>query len=134
MPAFTAVVGNGEAAEGEVHEDRLDIDRNTVAGGRIPVVPDGHMAGKFFYLLFIEDVRYQTHGLHAVKLFAVGRYDAGRLLSAVLKRVEPQIRQICRVGMAEYPEYAALFMKLVEHNYILIAMQDARQKCRHHAS
>ena len=43
-----------------------------------------------------EDVVDVAHLAHGAQLVAVGRDDARRLLPAVLKRVQAEVREICR--------------------------------------
>ncbi len=111
------VMGHCQAAECEVHQDRLDIECEASPCGGIAVMPDGHVTGKLFDAVFVEDVGHEAHGLLAVQLFAVRRNDACRLLAPVLERIEPQIGKIGGIRMAEYPENTAFFMELVKHNH-----------------
>ena len=46
---------------------------------------------------------------------AVGGDDAGALLAAMLQRVEAEVREVGRLGVAEDAEDAALVLELVEH-------------------
>ena len=48
-------------------------------------------------------------------LLAVGGGDAGALLPAVLQRVEAEVGEVRRLGVAEDAEDAALVLELVEH-------------------
>ena len=48
------------------------------------------------------------------ELLAVIGDDAGRLLAAMLQRVQPERRQRRRVGVAVHPEDAAFFVEVVQ--------------------
>ena len=63
--------------------------------------------------LVVEDVVDQAHGLVDADLRAVGGGDARRLLPAVLQRVEAEVREAGRLGMAEDPEQAALVAEMI---------------------
>ena len=65
-----------------------------------------------------EDVRHMPHGLVAVDLAAVAGADAGALLPAMLQRVEAEVGQLGRFGMAVDGDHAALVVEFIEHEII----------------
>ena len=108
-----AVVGEGDRAAVAVDEDRLRVGGHGVARGRVADVADGAVAAEAIEGLVGEDVVHQAHGLVDADLRAVGGRDAGRLLAAVLERVEAEVGQPRRLGMAEDPEQAAVVPEMV---------------------
>jgi len=105
-------MGKGKRAEGEVGNDRLDILEYAAACGRIPVVADRDMAGKFLKPFLAEDVGNKAHCLFKIELPAVRRTDARALLPPVLERVEPKVSKVCCFGMAKNAEDTAFFANL----------------------
>jgi L-seryl-tRNA(Ser) seleniumtransferase len=113
-------MGNCKRAERKVCDYRLDILQYAGACCRISIVSYGHVAWKPSQSFFAKDVGDKSHGLFEKELPSVGRTDAGTFLSPVLKRVKTEIGKVCRLGMAEYPEYAAFFVDVVEHDVIIL--------------
>ena len=88
-----AVMGQGEAAELEVREQRLHVPEHRFAGRRIAHVADGDVAREPFHDLGrVEVVADQAQRPVAVELFAVIGDDAGRFLAPVLERVQAKRR------------------------------------------
>ena len=109
-----AVVADGEAAEREIGEERLDIAHRHLAGGGIAHMTDGGMAGKPpHHLLRAEDLADMAHAAVDVKLLAVIGDDPGRLLAAMLERVEAEGCQGPRFGMAVDAEDTAFLAEMV---------------------
>ena len=108
-----AVVGDGDQALGRVHADGLGIEQRRVAGGGVARVADGHVAGQLGQHVVGKDLRDQAHALDVGQMLAVGGGDAGRLLPAMLQRVEAEIGLARGVGMAVDGDDAALFVELV---------------------
>ncbi len=72
-----AVVGDGEAATGELREQRLDIVLDRTAMGRIAVVADGTVAGKAAHHVRIgEGIADQADMALGVEVGAVVGDDA----------------------------------------------------------
>ena len=109
-------MGKGKRAEGKVGDDRLDVLEHAASRGRIPVVADRDMAGKFSQPFFAENVRNKTHGLFKIELPSVRRADAGSLLTPVLKCIETKIGKICCFRMSVNAKDAAFFAELVKRN------------------
>src|SRR5690606_4766953 len=74
-------------------ERRLGIVPLRGARGRVAGVPDGDAAPERLQRPVVEDLRDQAHVLVDEDLVAVGRRDTGRLLSAVLQRVQAEVGQ-----------------------------------------
>ena len=104
---------DGEAAEGKVGEDRLDVAQHRPALGRVPVVADGGMAGQALAQVAAEMLADETHVAFGVEALAVKADDPARFLSPVLQRVQAEGRQQARFLVPEHAEYAALFAWLV---------------------
>ena len=69
--------------------------------------------GSLRELLLREGVLHEAHRAVRVELLAVARDDAGRLLPAVLERVQAEVRHVGRLGVAEDAEDAALVVKVI---------------------
>ena len=104
-----AVVGHGQAAEGELGEQRLDVAKKRAAGSRIAHVADRGITFQPGHDLFrAEDVADQPERSVGVEVAAVVGDDAGRFLAPVLQGVQAQRCQGGRVRVAEDGEDAAL--------------------------
>ena len=83
-------MGDGDAAEGEVGKQRLNIAQDRIAGRRVAHMADRRAAGKpADRFLGVEIVADLTLGPLDVEMVAIERDDAGGLLAAVLQRVQP---------------------------------------------
>ncbi len=86
-----AVVGDGEAAGGEVGEQRLDVAQDGVAGGGIADMADRGMAAQpAHHRLGGEAVGDLAEVAMGVEVLAVEGDDAGRLLPAMLQGMQPE--------------------------------------------
>ena len=65
----------------------------------------------------VEDVGDQTHPAMPDQRLAVGRNDSRRLLSAMLLRVEAEVRKVGRLGMPIHAEHAAFLVEDVEARF-----------------
>ena len=109
-----AVVPNGKAAGSELGEERLDIAQNGLAGGRVADMTDGGAALQPGDDLGLgEAVADQAEAPLGMETPAVEGDDAGRLLAAMLERVQAERRQGCGIVMAEDAEDAAFLAQLV---------------------
>ena len=109
-----AVVGNAQAAEGEIGEERLDIAKFGPPGSRIAVVANRRRTLQFVdHFGFAEIVADPSQAEMRIELLARGADDARRFLAAMLQGVEAERGMGRRVGMAEDAEDAALFVQLV---------------------
>src|SRR5260370_7182573 len=54
-----------------------------------------------------------AHGAVDVQLFAVARDDAGGFLAAMLQRIQPEICEVRRFGMAEDAEDTTLVVEVI---------------------
>ena len=70
---------------------------------------------------FVERVGDVTHRPRGAHPLAVSGDDAGALLAAMLQRVEPEIREVGGLGIAEDAEDAAFVFEFVEHLLCSIA-------------
>ena len=94
-----AVVADGERAARVVDGDGLGVLDVRAARRRVADVADGEAPGQLAELVLGEGVLHQAHGPVGVELLAVARDDAGRLLPAVLERVQPEVRHVGRLGV-----------------------------------
>src|SRR6516162_6158384 len=109
-----AVVANGEPAELEIGEERLHVAQCDLAGRRIADVADGGTAAQpADHFLGAEIVADLAHPAVGAELLAVVGDNAGRLLPAMLQRMQAERCERRRIGVAIDPEYAALLVKVV---------------------
>ena len=88
-----------------LHRDRLGVLEMACAAGRIADMADGGAARELGQHVDIEDVGHEPHAPMNVKRLPVGGDDAGRLLAAVLERVESQVDEVGRlVVLAQRPD------------------------------
>ena len=84
-------MGDGEAARGELGEQRLDVAQGGLAGGRIADVADAGIAGEAAdHLVLVEIAGDMAHRAVGVEDAAVEGGDAGRFLAAMLERMQAQ--------------------------------------------
>src|SRR5215471_21215049 len=76
---------------------------------------DGHLSGQTAQNLGSEQVRYSAHAAEVVHFAAVAGSDAGAFLTAMLQRIQAEIRDIGRLGMAIDGDDAAFFVEFVKH-------------------
>ena len=90
-----AVVAEGEAAELEVGEQRLDVALDRIAGRGVAVVADRRCAraGARCAALEVKLSADEAEAARGVEMRAVVGDDAGRFLAAVLQRVQAERRQ-----------------------------------------
>ena len=79
-------------------------------------------------LILGERVLHEAHRAVRVELLAVARDDAGRLLPAVLERVEPEISHVRGFGVAEDAENAALVVEMVVAVVVVSMSRHARRR------
>ncbi len=110
-----AVVGEGQAAEVEIGEDRLDVAVGRAAGRGVAVVADRRVAlQRGDDRLLAEDVADQSGRAVIVEVAAVVGDDAGGFLAAVLQGMKAEGGVGGGIGSAVDAEQRTLFMKLVE--------------------
>ena len=85
-----AVVGEGQLAA-VVAPDRLRVLPGAAAGGRVADVADRHVALQRPQLLLVEDLGDEAGVAHRGDVAALAGGDPGRLLAAVLERVEAEV-------------------------------------------
>ena len=85
-----AVVGEGDLAA-VVAPDRLRVLPRAAAGGRVADVADRHVAVERAQLLLVEDLRDEPGLAQGRDVAALAARDPGRLLAAVLERVEREV-------------------------------------------
>jgi hypothetical protein len=123
-----AVVGERNAAAGQVGEHWLDVAWGGAAGRRIAVVAYGKSAleiGRPRAVLAAENVADQTGMPLGYEMTFVEGDDAGGFLPAMLKRMKTKHCERAGVGVAENAEHSALFVQLVAVKLC------ARRKARH---
>ncbi len=119
-----SVVADGERALGVVDGERLRVLDVRAAGGRVADVTDGDAARQLREVLLAERVLDEAHRAVEVELLAVARDDARRLLAAVLERVQAEVREVRRLGVAVDAEDAALVAEMVVR---LVSLREHRQ-------
>jgi hypothetical protein len=117
-----AVMGDGDAADFQFREKRLHVAQRHFAGGGVARVADRHVARQFGDRhrvgIMVAD---EAHMLFSMELLAVEGDDAGRLLAAMLEGVQPERRQGGCFRMAENAEDAALFVKRVAVEIVVVS-------------
>ncbi len=84
-------MGDREAARGELGEERLDVAKRRLSGGRIADMADCGVAGELADdVVAVEIAGDVAHRAMRVKGAPVPGGQAGRFLAAMLKRVEAQ--------------------------------------------
>ncbi len=107
-------MGQRQAAELEIGEQRLDVAHRRVAGGGVAHMADRGMAGQAAdHRLAAEIVADMAERAVAVKDVAVPGDDAGGFLAAMLKRVQAQRGEGRGIGMAGDAEHAALVVEMI---------------------
>ena len=106
-----AVVGHRDGPAVALDEVRLGVRGHGVARGRVAGVADGPVALDGVEALLVEHVVHEAHALVGAQPLAVAGHDARRLLAAVLLRVEAEVGEVRRLGMAEDPEQRAAVVK-----------------------
>src|SRR6478752_5902237 len=89
-----AVVGQGQRAVAGAAKGRLRVLPRRAAGRGVAGVADRDVAAERAERGLVEDLRHEAHVLVDEDLLAVTGRDAGRLLPAVLQRIEPEVRQL----------------------------------------
>jgi hypothetical protein len=85
------VMGDGEPAEFEIGEQRLDVAKDGFAGGGVAVMADGAAAGQGGDDAGVgEIIADQAEALVVVEAVAVEGGDAGGFLAAMLERVQAE--------------------------------------------
>lgn len=105
-----AVMGQRETAELEIGEQRLYVPQYRVAAGGVPDVSDRRMALQLGnHRLRAEIVAHLSHGVLNMIVFTIEGDDTRRLLSTVLKGVQPECRNGGSFTMVVNAEHATLF-------------------------
>ncbi len=107
-----AVVRDGDLADLAVDEHRLDVRRAREARRRVAVMPDAHAPPEPLERLLVVHLRDETEVAVLVDTLAVGGDDARAFLSAVLERVEAEVRHLGGVIGPLASEYRAFFLEL----------------------
>ena len=109
-----AVVRDGEPAELEIGEQRLDVAQHRLAGRRVADMTDRDRARQAADdSLRAEVVADQAHRLVGMEMLAVEGDDAAGFLAAMLKGVQPERRGRAGIGMTEDAEHAAFVMEVI---------------------
>ena len=109
-----AVVRDRERTVGVFGEQRLSVLQHGRAGGRVAVVADGARPFQPADQFLVENIGDQPRAFVGQQGPTVGGGDPGRLLAAVLERIERQIGEIGGFGVAVHADDAAFFMEAVE--------------------
>ena len=117
-----SVVCEGEVAELRAFEQRLRVDDQRRTGRRVARVADCDVAAEPAENLFVEDGAEQTHLLVRSDRPAVSRRDTGRLLSAMLQRIQRKEREAgCIASGCEDSGYPAHLTPLYQAASLKIA-------------
>ncbi len=109
-----AVVTDGEAATFELREERLHVAQHSFARGRIAHMPDRGITGQTIdHLAPCEGVADQAEAAFGMKAFAVEGDDAGRFLAAMLKCVQTERGDGCRIRVTKDAEHTAFLAQAV---------------------
>ena len=107
------VVGDRDGADRALEVEGLRVLDPRLAGSRVAGVADGRVTRQLLQGLCVEHVRNEAHPFVEEDLALVEGGDAGRLLPAVLKGMDAEVREIGGLGMAKDAEDAALVVELV---------------------
>src|SRR6267142_279544 len=108
-----AVVAERDFSLVAVNHDGLRVEKGFIARGGIARVADGCATGEFIQNVRRENFFDFAHGTVSVEFGAIGRDDAGGFLAAMLERVEAEIDELCRFGMAEDSDDTAVVVEVV---------------------
>ncbi len=109
-----AVVGDGEPARIDVRIERLHVLERRLAGRRVAVVTDRHIALEAVDDAgLVEVVADEAEATLGVELGAVIGDDAGRLLAAVLERVQAERGQGRGIGVPKNTEDPAFLAESI---------------------
>src|SRR5499426_2878736 len=111
-----SVVAERDLTEAAFDQERLCLVYAYLAGRRITHVADGGAPGQSGKALLLKDVIDMPHPALGAQRRAVSGDYPGRLLAAVLQRVQAEIGQARRFLMAENAEDTTLFSEFIEHN------------------
>ena len=107
-------MGQGQAAEFHLGEQRLHVAQQGLAGGGIAHMADRAVALELAdHRLVAEAILHMAQITMIVEGLAVERDDAGRLLAAVLERMQAQRHQGGRLGMTVNAEDAAFLAQMI---------------------
>src|SRR5688572_20780339 len=110
-----AVVRDRQLPVHAVDDDGLRVGEPAFAGRGIADVADRERSRQPRQALAVERLVDVSHCLGDADLYAVGGGDAGAFLTAMLQRVETEVREIRGLRMAEDPEHSTLFPELIHH-------------------
>src|SRR5215831_5692177 len=108
-----AVVAESDFALVAIDDDGLRVQQGFIAGSGVARVADGERAGEFCENAGLENFLDFAHGAVELEFGAVARDDAGGFLAAMLERVETEIDEVRRFGMAEDAEDATVVVEVV---------------------
>ena len=111
-----SVVAQGKLPVGPVDDDGLSVAELAGAGGGVPGVTDGYVAGEPFQVLLAEGLGHKAHGAVVFEGLAVADGNAGALLPPVLEREEAKEGNTGYIfTRGVYPDNPTLFV-----GYILL--------------
>ena len=108
-----AVVPQRELALVAVDHDRLPVKQRIVAGRGIPLVAGGRRTWQSREHFGRENFLNEAQAPVEMYVRAVARCNPRRFLSAMLQRVEAQIRELGSFGMPKHPEHAAVIVEMI---------------------
>src|SRR5437879_6434403 len=111
-----AVVAERDFALVAVDHDGLCVEKSFVARSGIARVADGSGAGKFVQNIGRKNFFDFAHGAVGVEFVAVAGDNASGFLATMLKSVEAEVDELCRFGVAEDSDDAAVVVKVVVEN------------------
>ena len=115
-------MGERERAAAGAAERRLGVLPRGAAGRRVARVADRDVAAQRAERRLVEDLRDEAHVLVDEDLLAVTGRDAGRLLPAVLQRIEPEVRQLGDVlsGSPDAEDPAGVLRALLAGDEVMV--------------
>src|SRR5438105_11507340 len=108
-----AVVTERDLSLIAIDHDGLRVEESFVARSGIARVADGGGAGKFVQNIGRENFFDFAHGAVGVEFVAVAGDNASGFLATMLKSVEAEVDELCRFGVAEDSDNAAVVVKVV---------------------
>ncbi len=123
-------MADGEPAELEIGEEGLHVADRDLAGRGIADMADRGVAREpRDHVLRAEILADMAKAAVGMELLAVIGDDAGRLLAAMLQRVQAERGQCRRLGMAPHAKHPAFFVRVVVIDRLGAQHARASQPC-----
>ena len=97
-----------------MEKEWLDIFCTLAAGITVTYMTDCHLSRQQRYLLFTEDLIYESVTLYSMKCtIIVDGHDSAALLTSMLKGVQAIVSKACSILNTIYSNYTTFVMQLV---------------------